>query len=142
MELTGPIIPVREPPANLVNGASVHNASGDTSPLADRSSDPHTASRDVAPTIMPGRCQPSGCKWNQHPQPFQGSHELHVPTTRDDLTNRSTISPHSSSGLNRPHTQGPTPPPPPPPFRSMQVESAGTPHIVKQPAPSPQAHEQ
>ena len=49
MELTGPIIPVREPPANLVNGASVHNASGDTSPLTDRSSDPHTDSRDVAP---------------------------------------------------------------------------------------------
>ena len=133
MELTGPIILAREPPANLVNGASVHNASGDTSPLADRSSDLHTASRDVAPTIMPGRCQPSGCKWNQHPQPCQGCHELHVPTTCDDLTNRSTISPHSASGF---------PPPPPPPFRSMQVESAGTPHTVEQPAPSPQAHEQ
>ena len=136
MELTGPIILAREPPANLVNGASVHKASGDTSPLA---SDPHTASRDVAPTIMPGRWQPSGCKWNQHPQPFQGSHELHVPTTRDDLTNRSTISPHSASGLNRPHSQGLTPPPP---FRSMQVESPGTSHTVEQLAPSPQAHEQ
>ena len=53
MELTGPIIPVREPPANLVNGASIHNAFGDTSPLTNRSSDPHTARRDVAPRIMP-----------------------------------------------------------------------------------------
>ena len=53
MELTGPIIPAREPPANLANGASIHNASGDTSPLTNRSSDPHTARRDVAPRIMP-----------------------------------------------------------------------------------------
>ena len=53
MELTGPIIPAREPPANLAYGANIHNASGDTSPLADRSSDTHTASRNVAPTIMP-----------------------------------------------------------------------------------------
>ena len=126
MELTGPIIPAREPPANLANGASIHNASGDTSPLTNRSSDPHTARRDVAPRIMPMEIQ--GCKWNQHPQPFQGSHELHVPTTRDDLTTRSTISPHSASGLNRSHSLGPTPPPPPPTtFPSMQVESVGIP---------------
>ena len=85
VELTGSIIPAREPPANLVNGASIHNASGDTSPLADRSSDPHTASRNVPASED---ASPQAANGISIPNNFRGAmnymYQQHVMTSLPD----------------------------------------------------------
>ena len=132
MELTGPIIPAREPPANLANGASVHNAIGDTSPLADRSSDPHTASRDVAPTIMPVEMPALRLQMESAsiPNNFRGAmnymYQQHVMTSLPDeplaLTPQVVITGPT-------HWDQPPPPLPPPtlPFLQCKLSQLGFP---------------